>query len=41
MLETQRLVEEGAPARAICNALLSLALGLAAAALGRTIGSHL
>jgi CrcB protein len=41
MLETQRLVEDGATRRATVNVLLSLALGLGAAALGRLIGSHL
>ena len=41
MLETHRLAEEGELARAFLNALLSLLLGLGAAALGRTIGAHL
>ncbi len=41
MLETQRLVEEGELHTAVGNTLLSLAIGLAAAALGRVIGTHL
>jgi fluoride exporter len=41
MLETQRLVEEGEFGNAAGNALLSLAVGLGAAALGRVIGAHL
>jgi CrcB protein len=41
MLETQRLVEDGAVRAATVNALLSVLLGVAAAALGRTIGAHL
>jgi fluoride exporter len=41
MLETQRLVEEGELHTAAANALLSLGLELAAAALGRVIGTHL
>jgi CrcB protein len=41
MLESQRLVEEGAVARGAANAILSLGLGLLAAALGRTLGAHL
>ena len=41
MLESQRLVEEGEPAVATVNVLVSLGVGLGAAALGRLIGSHL
>lgn len=41
MLETQRLAEEGELRSAVGNALISLAAGLAAAALGRLIGRHL
>jgi CrcB protein len=41
MLETHRLAEEGEVRYAIINALLSLAVGVGAAALGRTIGAHL
>ena len=41
MLETQRLVEDAKLRGAAVNALLSLALGLGAVALGRTIGAHL
>jgi CrcB protein len=41
MLETHRLVEEGEPLGAVTNALISLAVGLGAAALGRVIGAHL
>jgi CrcB protein len=41
MLETQRLVEEGEVVSAAGNMLLSLAVGLGAAALGRLIGRHL
>jgi fluoride exporter len=41
MLETQRLVEDGELALAGANILVSLAVGLGAAALGRFIGSHL
>jgi fluoride exporter len=40
MLETQRLTEDGEVDRALVNALLSLALGLGAVALGRSIGAH-
>ena len=40
MLETQRLLEAGELAGAMGNALLSLAAGLGAAALGRLIGAH-
>ena len=41
MLESQRLVEDGEPAVAARNVLLSLGIGLGAAALGRFIGAHL
>ena len=41
MLETQRLAEERQYRKAIANVAVSLVLGVAAAALGRLIGSHL
>jgi CrcB protein len=41
VFETQRLREDGAFGRALSNGFLSLALGLGAVALGRTIGAHL
>jgi CrcB protein len=41
MLETQRLEEERQHRKALANVLLSLVLGVAAAALGRLIGAHL
>ncbi|HUO73002.1 MAG TPA: fluoride efflux transporter CrcB [Solirubrobacteraceae bacterium] len=41
MLETHRLVEEGELPNATANVLVSLAVGLGAAALGRVIGAHL
>jgi fluoride exporter len=41
MLETQRLTEERRHTTAVLNVLISLALGIAAAALGRLIGAHL
>ena len=41
MLETQRLVEEGQVRDAAANVLVSLVLGVAAAALGRVIGQAL
>ncbi len=41
MLESQRLAEDADGAGALLNILLSLAAGLAAAALGRAIGVHL
>ncbi len=41
MLETQRLTEERRPRAATANVVFSLALGLAAAALGQLIGAHL
>lgn len=41
MFETQRLVEDGELALAGANIVISLVVGVAAAALGRTIGAHL
>ena len=41
MLETQRLTEEHRHTTAVLNVLISLALGIAAAALGRLIGAQL
>jgi CrcB protein len=41
MLETQRLTEERQHRKAILNIVVSLVLGVAAAALGRLIGAHL
>ena len=41
MLETQRLTEERRHITAVLNVLVSLALGIAAAALGRLIGTQL
>jgi CrcB protein len=41
MLETQRLTEERRPRAAAANVVISLVLGIAAAALGRLIGTHL
>jgi CrcB protein len=41
MFETQRLAEERQHRKAAVNVLASLALGVAAAALGRLIGTHL
>jgi CrcB protein len=41
MLETRRLAENAKLPLAIVNVLLSLALGIAAVALGRTIGAHI
>ena len=41
MLETQRLAEERQYRKAIVNVAVSLVLGVAAAALGRLIGTHL
>jgi CrcB protein len=41
MLESQRLTEDGELAVAAGNLLLSLLVGLGAAALGRLIGGHL
>jgi fluoride exporter len=40
MLETHRLGEDGRLGPAIANVLVSLAIGVGAAALGRTIGVH-
>jgi fluoride ion exporter CrcB/FEX len=40
MLETERLAEDGEVPSAIINIVLSLALGIGAAALGRAIGMH-
>jgi CrcB protein len=40
MLETHRLAEDGELPSAIINIVLSLALGVGAVALGRTIGLH-
>jgi fluoride exporter len=41
MLETQRMAEERQHGKVIANIAVSLALGVAAAALGRLIGAHL
>jgi CrcB protein len=41
MLETQRLTEERQHRKVIANVAVSLTLGVAAAALGRLIGTHL
>ena len=41
MYETQRLVEDGQPRSAAANIIVSIVLGLAAAALGRGIGGAL
>ena len=41
MLETQRLAEERQHRKAIANVVVSLVLGVAAAAAGRLIGAHL
>jgi CrcB protein len=41
MLETQRLAEERQHRKAVLNVVVSLVLGVAAAALGHLIGSHL
>src|ERR1700761_4332765 len=41
MLETQRLAEERQTRKAVANVVVSLVLGVAAAALGRLIGAHL
>jgi CrcB protein len=40
MLETHRLAEDGESRMAIANIVLSLAVGIGAAALGRVIGAH-
>jgi fluoride exporter len=41
MLETQRLAEERQHRKVVANVIISLVLGVAAAALGRLIGAHL
>jgi CrcB protein len=41
MLETDRLGESGAPATAAANIVVSVVLGVALAALGRTVGGWL
>jgi fluoride exporter len=41
ILETQRLTEERQYRKAVLNIVVSLALGIGAAALGRLIGMHL
>jgi fluoride exporter len=41
MLESQRLVEDGELETPVGNVLISLGVGLGAAALGRLIGTHL
>jgi fluoride exporter len=41
MLETQRLAEAGDEVNAGANLIVSIGVGLAAAALGRLIGAHL
>jgi len=41
ILETQRLTEERQHRQALLNIVVSLVLGVAAAALGRLIGAHL
>lgn len=41
VLESHRLREEGEWGRAAANGLVSVALGIAAVALGRVIGAHL
>jgi CrcB protein len=41
MFETQRLVEDGEARAALANALVSLAVGLGAIALGRLVGGQL
>ncbi len=41
MLETHRLAEDGEAPVAIANVVVSLAVGVGAAALGRAIGLHL
>jgi CrcB protein len=41
MFETQRLAEDGEPWYATVNVLASVALGIGAALLGRTLGLHL
>jgi CrcB protein len=41
VLESQRLTEDGDARGAAVNLLFSIVVGVAAAALGRTIGTHL
>lgn len=41
MVETQRIEEAGLRRIAVTNLVLSIGLGLAAVALGRTLGTHL
>jgi CrcB protein len=41
MLETQRLAEERQYRKAVANVVISLVLGVAAAAVGRLLGAHL
>ena len=41
MLETDRLGESGAPVAALANIVVSIVLGVALAALGRTVGGWL
>lgn len=41
MFETERLTEEREAGNALMNIIISLVLGVAAAALGKTIGVHL
>ena len=41
MFETDRLAEERQYRKAVANVIISLVLGVAAAALGRLIGTHL
>ena len=41
LLETQRLAEERQHRKVLANVVVSLVLGVAAAALGRLIGAHL
>jgi CrcB protein len=40
MFESQRLAEDGEPPRALLNVLVSLAVGIGAAAIGHAIGAH-
>jgi fluoride exporter len=41
MLESQRLAEDSEPRLGVVNIVLSLAVGVGAAALGRAVGAHL
>jgi fluoride ion exporter CrcB/FEX len=41
MLESQRLTEDGDPRATAVNLLFSIIVGVAAAALGKTVGGHL